>query len=100
MDPPLGRFSISRNVRQSGLCLCVPSQKTRFPLDWRLLVEERITFNGIPVDISGLLQFLCFFCVYNVFKVLESLQTSLLCIMGELAGEGSVAVAIGIGNIR
>ena len=31
----------------------------------------------------------------DIFGVCGSLQTSLLCIVGELVGEGSVAVAVG-----
>ena len=37
-----------------------------------------------------------FICLALFFWVLGSLQASLLCLVGELAGEGSVAVAIGI----
>ena len=32
-------------------CLCVPLKKTRFPVDWRLLVSERVANIGIPLDI-------------------------------------------------
>ena len=42
------------------------------------------------------------FCSFNDFfcfcVVFGSLQTSLLCIMGESAGEGSVAVAVGVSD--
>ena len=41
---------------------------------------------------------MCFFCFDN-FWVSGSLQTSWLCIMGELAGGGSVAVAVGISDM-
>ena len=38
------------------------------------------------------------FGVLKLFRVLVSLRTSLLCIMGELAGGGSVAVAVGVSD--
>ena len=37
-------------------------------------------------------------CVLKVFRIFGSLQTSLLCIMGELVGGGSVTVAVGVSN--
>ena len=37
------------------------------------------------------------FCVLIFFQVSGSLQTSLLCIAGELAEGGSVAVAVAVG---
>ena len=40
------------------------------------------------------------FCVLKLFWVFRSLQISLLCIMGELAGGGSVAVAVGVSDIE
>ena len=51
--------SLSRNVRMSCVCacLCVPSQKNCFPVDWRHLVEERIANIGIPLDISSFCRF-------------------------------------------
>ena len=60
-------------------CLPVDVWKTRFPVDERLLVED---------------------CIANNFVVVScwSSQTSLLCIVGELAGRRSVAVAVGISN--
>ena len=72
----------------------VPSQKTRFPVDWRLLVEECIANSGIPLDIfrSFLFQWLFSFCIFLCF--FGSLRTSLLCISGELEGGGSAAVAV------
>ena len=72
------------------LCVCAIVE-TRFPVNWRLLVKEPFANIGIPLDVSG---FCCFndFCVYKKIWVLGSLQTILLCIMGELAGEGSVDV--------
>ena len=63
-------------------------------MDWRPLVEERIANVGVPLVLG-----------YNdfwrleFFHVLGSLQTSLLCIVGELAGEGSAAVAVGVSDV-
>ena len=56
-------------------------------MDWRLLIK----------DFCGFLQFQWFFSL-NFCVVFGSLQTSLLCIMGESAGEGSVAVAVGVSD--
>ena len=67
-------------------------------MDWRLLVEEPNVNIGVPLDMFG-------FCCYNdslrfeIFQVLGSLRTSLLCILEELAGGGSVAMAVGITDI-
>ena len=56
--------------------VCVPSQKTSFPVDWRLL-----TFLGSVVS--------RFFYVKNFFlQVFGLLRASFLCIMGLLAGRG------------
>ena len=66
----------------------VPLPKPRFPADGRLPVKECIANIGIPLDFFG------FFCHFNDFC--WSLQTSLLCIIGELAEAGSVAVAVGV----
>ena len=57
-----------------------------------LLVEEHIANVGIPLDIFKFLSFHFFLWVFG------SLQTSLLCIMGELAGEGSVALAVAVSD--
>ena len=38
------------------------------------------------------------FLRFEAFSVIGSLRTSLLCIMGELAGGGSVAVAVGVSD--
>ena len=40
---------LSCDVRVS-VCLSEPSWKTCFPVDWRLLVVERIANIGIPLD--------------------------------------------------
>ena len=80
--------------------VCVPSRKPRFLVDWRLLVKERIANTGIPLDVFG------FFKIKNKIKfpfwtnvpAFGSLQTSILCIMRELARGGSVAVAVGVSD--
>ena len=46
--------SLSCNVRMS--CVCAIAE-TRFLVDWRLLVKERIANIGIPQDIVGFLLF-------------------------------------------
>ena len=58
-----------------SVCLFVPSPGTRNRMDWRLLVKE---------------------CIVKIAKKNKNLswQTSLLCILGELAGEESVAVTV------
>ena len=38
------------------------------------------------------------FCVSNVLNAFWSLQISLLCIVGDLAGEGYVAVAVAVSD--
>ena len=59
--------SLSCDVCESSVCLCVPSRKIRFPVDWRLLCKERIPS----------------FC-----EILGLCKPRLMCIMGELAEEG------------
>ena len=71
----------------------MPSRKTRLPVDWRLLVEERIDNLDIPLDIFEFVVSVVF-CALKCFRVLGSLQTSLLCIMGELERGGSLAVGV------
>ena len=78
------------------MCVFVLLRKKRFPVDWRLLVKECIANIGIPLD-----PWTFIFCRFDVFfafdffsSVLGSLQTGLLCILGELQGGGYVAVAV------
>ena len=83
-----------------SVCLSVPLRKTHFPVDWRLLVKERIAYIGMPKH-----NFSFFFPHFqDVWRlelfifIFQSLRTSLRCIMGDLAGVGSVLVAVGISD--
>ena len=62
---------ISRNIRESPVCLCAPSWKTCFPMDLRLLIYEHIANLGIPLDIYVFLLFNdflgWFFFAFGVF---------------------------------
>ena len=85
-------YSLSCDVVR---CVSVPWPKNW--VDWRLLVEEHIANIGIHLEIF------CVFFSFNDFWVLNflgfaSLQTSLLCIMGELAGGQSVARAVSVSD--
>ena len=71
--------------------MSVPSLKTRFLVNLRLLVKEHRANIGIPLDTFGFCYFSDFFPL-KFLRVLISLQTSLLCIVGKLAGGGSVTV--------
>ena len=70
------------------------TQKTCFLVDWRLLVKEHIANIGIPLDIFRIVIVFIIFCVLTFFWSFVSCWSSLLCIMGELAGGGSVALAV------
>ena len=63
-------------------------------MDWRLLFAECIANIGTTLD------FLFIFSVqqFEKFQVFRSLQTNLLCIMGELVGEGVVALTVGVSD--
>ena len=77
----------------------MPSRKPFFPVNWRLLVEECITNIGKPLAILGFCRFYDFFWIFLREKnVFWSLQISLLYIKGELAWDGSVAVAVGVSD--
>ena len=60
-------------------------------MDWRLLLKERIAIISITLEVFVL-------CRFDIFMGFGSLQISLLCIMGELAGGESVAVADGVSD--
>ena len=77
--------------------MCVPSRNARFPLNWKLLVKEHIANVCTPLDVLGFIgSKIC--CVWKFIWVFESLQTSLLCILGELAGEGLWMMALVTGD--
>ena len=59
---------VSKSQCQSVLYVCEPSRKTRFPLDWRLLVKEHITNIGIPLDIF------CCCCNFDNFYCLTKIS--------------------------
>ena len=88
----LNWLRLLQSLSQNVCLLCVPPGKISFLVNWRLLVKYPIDNNQkTSVFQDRLLQF---FCGQNVFWVYGSLQTSLLCIVGELAWGGSVAVDI------
>ena len=68
-----------------GVCVCAITETPH--------TCEHIANIGIPLDMFSFLLFQWFF-FYNV-PVFGSLQTSLLCIIGELAGGGTSTVAVG-----
>ena len=59
---------------------------------WRFLVGERIA-NIRKLRTLFFWSVLMFICVFNKNKVFGSLQTALLCLVGKLAGGGSLAMA-------
>ena len=65
-------------------CECSIIKETHFLVDLRLLVKEGIADIGIPLDTFGFLPFQ-WLSAFVFFWFLGSLQTSLLCIIGELA---------------
>ena len=87
------------NLRCQSICLSVcPHLETPLPVDWRLLVKERIANIGIPLDISEFLPIRWYFAFWQFFLVFGSLQISLLCIVWELNRGLSVAVAVGVSD--
>ena len=74
--------------------MCVPSGKSRFPVDWIPLVKGTLTNIGIPLNFFWVLDYLVILCVLNIFVGYGSVRTNLLCIMGEIAGGGSFAGAV------
>ena len=65
-------------------------------MDWRLLIEEQITKIGLPLYIFMFFAVSRIFCVLKCFQVFGSLPTSPLCVRGELAGGGYLAIAVGV----
>ena len=68
-------------------------------MDWRLLVNERVVIIAIPLYVFAFCGFNDLLRFGNIFCSLGSLQTSQLCVVSELAGGGSVAVAYGISDM-
>ena len=66
-------------------------------MNWRLIFKEGKFIICIPLDILGF-TVLMIFSILTYFWILGSLPTSILCIVRELAGEGSVAVAVGVSD--
>ena len=80
--------------------MSAPSWKRHLPVDWRFLVEESNAIIGISQSLFVVLKVLIIFQVWKPFRVVESLKTRLLCLVGELAGGGSVAVDVGVSDKR
>ena len=88
--------SISCDIHELSVCLSVHVWRHRFPVDWRLLVNKHSRKFGLPLKFWFCIFFPSFFIMF--LFVFWSLPTILLCIVGELAGGGSVAVAFGIND--
>ena len=88
-------YSVSKLQYPNNVCVCAIAE-TCFLVDWKLLFKECIATIGIPLDIFGFLLFQWLFAFWIFLGGFGSLQTSLLCIMEELAGGGYVAVAVSV----
>ena len=77
--------------------MSVQLPKTRFLVNLSLLVKERKAKTGKTLNMFKILLFPNLFCVQKLLGF-GSLRTSLLYIMGELYGGGSVAVAIAVSD--
>ena len=66
----------------------MPFQKTRFPVNWRLFIKKSKPTTGNYLEMFA-------FWLFHFCLVFGSLQTRRLCIMGDIAGGGSVAVSVG-----
>ena len=53
--------SISCDVHDLCVCLCVDILTLFFPVDFRLLVEERLAYIGKPLDVFRFLPFIRLF---------------------------------------
>ena len=82
MNRPLGQFSLYVAM---SVTVSVPSWKPHFPVDWRIMVVERIANIGIPLAIFFFFRSYDFLHFRKIL-VLGSLQTSLLWIVLKLAG--------------
>ena len=65
-------------------------------MDWRLLVKEHIANIEIPLYLFLFVVLPIF--AFRIFWICECLLTSILCIMVELAGGGSVPVPVGVSD--
>ena len=54
-------------VSRLYVCLCVPLRKTRFPVDWRLLVKECIANISVPLNVFGFFAGLIIFLHFQYF---------------------------------
>ena len=91
--------SISCDVRYNvcqSVYLSIHMWKLWFPVEWRFM--EWITNIGMPPDFFFSFSDSIICCFLKKIWVFWSLRTSLLCIVEELAGVGSVAVAVGVSD--
>ena len=82
---------------QSSVCECVSSQKTRFPVDWGLLVEECIAYIGIPLDIFRFLLFQYFFLRLKIFLDIWLFANQATVHNGVVSRGGCTSVAVAVG---
>ena len=65
------------------------------------LKKKKLRYTAFPTAVQCCFRIFAVSMIFGVLKfvqVLGSLLTSLLCIMGELAGGGTVTVAVGVGD--
>ena len=91
MNQPTRQFSLKVAMSACHVCVCVTSRKPPFAVDWRLLIEECIA------DIEKTSRKFWFFTVS--MNIAGPLQSSLLCITGDLTGVGYEAVAVGFNDM-
>ena len=70
--------------------------KPSFPVDWRLRVKEHITHFGKPLYIF--FYFSIIFLRFKFFSRIGVFANKPFVDSGELAGGGSVAVAVGVSD--
>ena len=70
--------------------------KNPLPGGWETFGRRAIANIGIPIDVFFAVSMI--FLVLTFFLVFGSLQTSLLCLVGDLAGRESVTVANGVSD--
>ena len=79
------------------MCLAIPENPLPGELETsghRAYSKNWHTSSHVWVSVVSMI-----FCVLKFVPIFGSLRTSLLCIMGELAGGGFVAVAVGVSDI-